>query len=88
MGQRVGHPAPQGLAVAWRILAGYPLDDGNGACPTCSQMARRETYKLVGGFDPNFRRNEDTELCVRSRVPARILWDRGPARYPEHDSNP
>ena len=65
MGQRVGRPAPQGLAVARRILAGDPIDDGNGACPTCSQMARRETYKLVGGFDPSFRRSEDTELCVR-----------------------
>jgi glycosyltransferase involved in cell wall biosynthesis len=65
MGQIAGRPAPQGLAVARRILAGTPLEDGNGACPACAQMARRTTYELVGGFDPAFRRAEDTDLCVR-----------------------
>ena len=65
MGQVAGRLAPQGLAVARRILAGAPLEDGNGACPACAQMARRTTYELVGGFDPAFRRSEDTDLCVR-----------------------
>ncbi|WP_235936018.1 glycosyltransferase family 2 protein [Devosia aurantiaca] len=28
-------------------------------------MARTETYRALGGFDPDFRRNEDTDLAVR-----------------------
>jgi glycosyltransferase involved in cell wall biosynthesis len=65
MGQLAGRRAPHGLAVARRILAGTPLEDGDGACPACTQMARRSTYELIGGFDPAFRRSEDTDLCVR-----------------------
>ena len=65
MGQRPGRRAPAGLAVAQRILLGKPLADGYGACPTCSQMARLGTYQALGGFDPAFRRIEDSELNVR-----------------------
>lgn len=65
MGQRVGQLVPNGVAVAERILLGAHLDDGYGACPTCSQMARLSIYRAVGGFDPVFRRSEDTELNVR-----------------------
>lgn len=65
MGEREGRRAPHGLAVAERILLGTRLEDGYGACPTCSQMARLTTYRTVGGFDPAFRRSEDTELNVR-----------------------
>lgn len=65
MGQREGRLAPNGPAVARRILAGEPLEDGYGAIATCSQMARTETYRALGGFDPAFRRSEDTEFCVR-----------------------
>lgn len=65
MGQTQGRLAPAGAAVAWRILAGEPLEDGYGACPTCSQMARLSTYRLVGGFDPQLRRAEDTDFNIR-----------------------
>jgi GT2 family glycosyltransferase len=65
MGQTQGKPAPAGPAVASRILMGTPLPDGYGACPTCSQLARRTTYKTLGGFDPDFRRSEDTEFNIR-----------------------
>lgn len=65
MGQRPDQPAPHGQAVADRILLGTPLDDGYGACPTCSQMARIETYRVVGGFDPQLRRGEDTDFAIR-----------------------
>lgn len=65
MGQVIGKKAPCGERVAERILLGTPLEDGYGACPTCSQMARTSTYNLVNGFDQNFRRSEDTELNVR-----------------------
>jgi len=65
MGERTGTSAPSGLAVAQRILMGTPLIDGNGACPTCSQMARTCTYRDLGGFDAAFRRGEDTELNIR-----------------------
>jgi glycosyltransferase involved in cell wall biosynthesis len=65
MGQTEGRVAPNGSAVANRILLGTPLQDGYGACPTCSQMARLVTYRLVGGFDPSLRRGEDTDFTIR-----------------------
>ncbi len=65
MGQTEGKPVPSGPAVARRILLGEPLEDAYGACPTCSQMARVSTYKLIGGFDPSFRRSEDTDFNIR-----------------------
>lgn len=65
MGQALRAFSPYGVAVARRILLGEPLDDGYGACPTCSQMARLSTYNLIGGFDPDFRRSEDTEFNIR-----------------------
>jgi glycosyltransferase involved in cell wall biosynthesis len=65
MGQMEGARAPAGAAVAKRILLGTPLKDGYGACPTCSQMARLSTYRLLGGFDPSFRRGEDTDFNIR-----------------------
>lgn len=68
MGQTEGRHAPSGPAVARRILIGEPLEDGYGACPTCSQMARLSTYRLVGGFDPQLRRGEDTDFNIRLAV--------------------
>jgi glycosyltransferase involved in cell wall biosynthesis len=65
MGERVDVVAPHGVAVARRILAGTPLTDGYGALATCSQLARTETYRTMGGFDAAFRRVEDTDFCVR-----------------------
>ncbi len=68
MGTRRGRAAPSGEAVAARILLGTALEDGYGACPTCSQMARLSTYRVLGGFDPAFRRSEDTDLNVRLAI--------------------
>lgn len=65
MGVRTGVVAPHGAAVARRILTGAPLENGYGALATCSQMARTETYRRMGGFDAAFRRVEDTDFCVR-----------------------
>lgn len=65
MGQSQWRRAPAGPAVARRILIGEPLEDGYGACPTCSQMARLSTYRLLGGFDPQLRRGEDTDFNIR-----------------------
>lgn len=65
MGVRLNVLAPNGAAVARRILMGAPLDDGYGALATCSQMARTTTYRQLGGFDAGFRRVEDTDFCVR-----------------------
>lgn len=65
MGESEGQIAPHGPAVAERILLGNPLADGYGACPTCTQMARLDTYRSLGGFDPQFRRSEDTDFNVR-----------------------
>lgn len=66
MGMREGVPAPSGAAVADRILMGKPLEDGYGACPTCSQLARLSTYHALGGFDTALRRSEDTDFTVRA----------------------
>lgn len=65
MGRIEDRPAPHGRAVAERILTGRPLADAYGALATCSQAARRSTYAAVGGFDPAFRRSEDTDLSIR-----------------------
>jgi glycosyltransferase involved in cell wall biosynthesis len=65
MGEAEGEIAPSGPAVARRVLMGTPLKNGYGACATCSQCARLSTYRLVGGFDPAFRRGEDTDFNVR-----------------------
>jgi glycosyltransferase involved in cell wall biosynthesis len=65
MGQREGRRAPAGPAVARRILLGTHLEDGYGACPTSSQMARLSTYRALGGFDPELRRSEDTDFNIR-----------------------
>jgi len=64
MGQSEGQ-APAGLSVAERVLLGTPLDERYGACPTCSQMARLSTFHALGGFDPAFRRGEDTDFTIR-----------------------
>jgi glycosyltransferase involved in cell wall biosynthesis len=68
MGCNIGSIAPHGPAVAARILWGEQLEDGYGAVATCSQMARTQTYKSLGGFDLTFRRSEDTEFCVRAAL--------------------
>jgi len=65
LGAREGVRAPNGPTVAARILLGSPLTDGYGACATCSQLARRATYRRLDGFDPDFRRSEDTEFNIR-----------------------
>lgn len=65
MGETEKKRAPSGLAVARRILLGTPLEDGYGACPTCSQMARTSTYRDIGGFDEKLRRCEDTDFNIR-----------------------
>ncbi len=65
MGLRPGEVAPHGAAVARRVLLGARLEDAYGSLPTCSQMARREVYALVGGFDDALRRIEDTDLVIR-----------------------
>jgi len=68
MGEIEGRAAPYGLAVARRILIGTPLENGYGACPTCSQFARLATYRLIGGFDPELRRSEDTDFNIRLAI--------------------
>ena len=65
MGEQKNCLAPNGIAVAARILLGTPLKNGYGACPTCSQMARMAVYKAVDGFDEELRRSEDTDLNIR-----------------------
>lgn len=65
MGEVENSVAPNGTAVAMRILRGDPLENAYGSIATCSQMARVVTYRKLNGFDPAFRRGEDTEFNVR-----------------------
>ena len=65
IGTSEGAAAPSGLPVAHRILMGTPIRDGYGSTATCSQMARTDVYRMLGGFDPAFRRVHDTDFCVR-----------------------
>jgi glycosyltransferase involved in cell wall biosynthesis len=60
-----GRRAPAGLPIVYRVLTGAALEDGYGSCATSSQMGRLSTYRRLGGFDPLFRRSEDTEFCIR-----------------------
>ncbi|MFP4465199.1 MAG: glycosyltransferase family 2 protein [Alphaproteobacteria bacterium] len=60
--------APCGWDVALRILTGRPRPHVFGSMASCSQMARLSTYKVLGGFDEDFRRSEDTELNVRAAL--------------------
>lgn len=63
---QIGVPIPNGLSVALRILIGKPIPGcTHGAMATCSQMARTNTYKQLGGFDANLRRGEDTDFNIR-----------------------
>jgi GalNAc-alpha-(1->4)-GalNAc-alpha-(1->3)-diNAcBac-PP-undecaprenol alpha-1,4-N-acetyl-D-galactosaminyltransferase len=68
MGEASDMAAPNGFSVAKRILLGKPVKNAYGACATCSQMARVSSYKLVGGFDPDLRRSEDTDLIIRLAI--------------------
>lgn len=65
VGSNISSIAPTGSQLIRRILMGGYLKNGNGSCATCSQMARISTYNLVGGFDPNLRRGEDTDLVIK-----------------------
>jgi glycosyltransferase involved in cell wall biosynthesis len=65
MGTCESRVAPSGLPVASRILMGTPVRDGYGSTATCSQMARTDVYRTLGGFHPAFQRGEDTDFCVR-----------------------
>ena len=55
-----------GKVISEAILCGTSNKDLRGACPTCSQMARTRTYKILGGFDEKLRRSDDTEFCIRA----------------------
>jgi glycosyltransferase involved in cell wall biosynthesis len=65
MGTILNRYVPHGVSVVRRILLGDKLEDGRGACPTCCQFARNSTYQMLKGFDPDFRRSEDTEFVIR-----------------------
>ncbi len=61
-------PYPGGKAMALRILTGRPIENGFGSMATCSQMAQLDIFKKLGGFDPAFKRSEDTDFNIRASV--------------------
>ena len=58
---------PNGRDVADRLLfyGGDPNFFYGTGTPTCSLMARKSTFDIVGGFDQNFRRVEDIDFAIR-----------------------
>jgi len=58
---------PHGAEMAERILyfGSHNPEWHYGGSPSCALMARTETFKQVGGFDPAFRRVEDLDFAVR-----------------------
>lgn len=58
-------PGPHGQPVIDLFLLVRPIPGTAGTCATCSQMARRGTYRRIGGFDTSFRRVEDVDFAVR-----------------------
>ena len=65
IGSRPQIPHGPGLAdfvLFYGKKPGWFYGDGT---PSCSLMARRETFIVVGGFDPAFRRVEDIDFAVR-----------------------
>ena len=65
IGEKKNITAPSGSKFLKRHLVGLPLKNGYGSCATCSQMARLSTYRLIGPFDINLRRQEDTDFNIR-----------------------
>lgn len=60
--------APNGPAVADRILTGNLGKYGNnvvGSCANCARMARTSVLRQFGGFDDTMRRAEDTDFSIR-----------------------
>lgn len=62
-----GDEVPNGKKLANYLLFHQKQNDwfyGAGT-PTCSLMARTETFKNNGSFDPNLRRVEDVDFAIR-----------------------
>jgi glycosyltransferase involved in cell wall biosynthesis len=52
--------------VRYHLMMDRPPDVFYGSgTPSCSMMARKSVFELVGGFDANFRRIEDSDICIR-----------------------
>ena len=57
-----------GKDVAEYILTGTACKRLYGSTATCTQFARISTFKILGCFDDEFRRSEDTEFAIRSGI--------------------
>jgi glycosyltransferase involved in cell wall biosynthesis len=65
LGWRSKGPAPCGYGLARAMLLGQRPAAGAGIVATCTQMGRIDTYRQLGGFDEELRRESDTDLAVR-----------------------
>jgi glycosyltransferase involved in cell wall biosynthesis len=68
MGEDEGALAPAGRAVAERMLFGRPLAHAYGSVAGCSQAARTDAFRKLGGFDTFFRREQDMDFCIRAAL--------------------
>lgn len=66
LGQAARKTGISGPEISEAILTGTKNINLKGACPTCVQMARVSTYKLLNGFDENLTRSEDTDFSIRA----------------------
>ena len=65
LGTDTDMPGPHGPDLVAHLMLGLGIAGVGGEAPACSLLARRTTFEHVGGFDPHFRRCDDTEFNVR-----------------------
>lgn len=69
--RRAAASGPLARGLSGEVLSGYILwaeavpRGTRGVMGTGGQLGRVATYRAIGGFDPRFRRTQDTELMVR-----------------------
>ncbi len=57
--------APHGTALTDCLLLGKKTPNTSGNIGSCMLMARTESYRMIGNFDPEYRRAQDTEIVIR-----------------------
>lgn len=61
-----GKPPIGNDMVRYHLMMDRPSDVFYGSgTPSCSMMGHKSVFEKVGGFDENFRRIEDSDLCIR-----------------------
>lgn len=65
LGDRSMEQLPRGRPLFNRLFLGDYLENGFGACATCSLLMRTADLHALGGFNETLRRSEDFDLVAR-----------------------